>query len=135
MSAKFLYVNDVTGIISEASASPIVTTNTFAAVSSVAAGSETLIGGYTVPAGKTFALERVHFSGDNIAKYSVYVDAIKVATARTMFGGDLTGEINLSASLSLGQPVASGAVITVKVIHNRPLAGNFEAVIIGGLVG
>lgn len=106
-----------------ASSSP---TNTFDSVTNVASGSETTIVTYTVLAGTQIALDQVQFSGGNIALYSVYVDADKIATFRTYFGGELSGALTFS-----GLVVDPGSVLTLKVIHDRPYPADFEGRILG----
>jgi len=106
-----------------------VDVNIFNAISSVASGATNDIVTYTVPVGKTFALELVEFSGENIANYIIYVDTDIVAYRRTWFGGSISGEFTFE-----GYRIAAGKVITLKVNNFRPSSADFEGRILGGLI-
>lgn len=107
-----------------------IVTNTFNEITSLASGVETTVVLYTVPSGKTFNLNQIHFSGGNVATYAAYVGVSKLAVSRTMFGGDLTGDMNF---INLSVPALS--VIKLTVIHNRPNTATFDGNIIGELFG
>lgn len=108
---------------SSATVSPV---NEFAEVLAVASGSETLILTYTVPVAMTLSLERIDVSGTNIGTYNVYADVPQIARKRTWFNGDFSEVIDFS-SPERSQEYLAGTVITVKVLHNRPDPGDFEA--------
>jgi hypothetical protein len=98
-------------------------------VLTVPPGILTTIVSYTVPVGVSRDLERVLFSGENIAKYQVLVNGLPVATNRTYFGGDLSGTITFGESDSRGLKLNSGDIVTLTVLHNRPNPADFEGTI------
>jgi hypothetical protein len=89
---------------------------------------------YVVPVGKKLLLSRVESSGENIATYSVLVDAATIAKQRTYFGSALNVEFNFYAPSSIGYKISSGQTVQVKVIHSRPTTADFEARIFGVLL-
>lgn len=95
-------------------------------VSAVPSGVLTSIGTYTAPAGKTSYLQKIDLSGTNIAEYTLLINATKQAKKRTYFGASLDEVFDFSGSNN-GFPLAVGDVILVQVIHNRPMAGDFES--------
>lgn len=99
---------------------------------SLASGSETTIVSYTVPASKIFYLERVSFSGTNIARFRLELDGSEFERAYTYFSGPLHGQFNFD-SIDSGKICTAGQVITLKVIHARPSSGDFSGRIQGGL--
>lgn len=95
----------------------------FNAISAVASGIETTILTYTVPIGKTASIRLSEISGTNIATFNLYVGVTLINRKRTFFG-------NLNTSmqfLNKGYTLTAGQVVSLRVIHNRPFAGNFEA--------
>lgn len=94
-------------------------------VSSVATGANTDIVTYTAPPGVVTYLSKIDFSGDNIAKFSVDLNGTVIDKQRTYFGGDLNGTFNY-ANGSRGLLLSPGDVVTLKVIHARPSAGDFN---------
>ena len=107
--------------------------NVFDLIAGVVAGVETTIVTYTVPANKKFEISRVQFSGTNISTFFVYVNASIIATTRTMFGSNLSGEFVFNSSSGLGLEVAAGDVITLKTTHPRLYVGDFDGRIMGVL--
>lgn len=103
--------------------------NTYGVASSVASSTPTTVVSYTVPVGKTLLINVIEFSGENIAKYEVDVDAAIEATRRTNFGSDLTGEFSF---YRLG--IAAGSVVRLIVEHPRPGVADFEGRITGVLL-
>jgi hypothetical protein len=103
--------------------------NEFANVSAVATSVLTTVVTYTVPAGKTFFLDEVECGGENIARYDVLLDAVLIARKRTWFSGGL----NLSFRFSKFE-ISAASVVSVKVVHDRPLTGDFESRIIGTII-
>lgn len=101
--------------------------NQFDTVLAVASGAETLIGTYTVPAGKSFALIRVDLSGTNIATYNLYIDGDLKARKRTWFCGPFCEVIDFSNIDLDGLRLSEGQIIEIKVIHQRTDAGDFES--------
>ena len=106
-----------------------ITINVFNDINALASGATNAIVTYTVPSGKTFALELVEFSGENIANYRIYIDSTKVAERRTWFGGDLSGEF-----IFRGYRVQQDKVITLEVNNFRSTTGDFEGRIVGGFI-
>lgn len=100
--------------------------NTYNEVSSVASGVTTLITTYTVPALKKAAIQRVSVSGENIARWDVLVNNVIVDTRRTFFG-NLNEYFDFSSINANGTLLVPGNTIKVKVLHNRPMIGTFEA--------
>lgn len=97
----------------------------FNEVNSVASGSLTDVVSYTVLPGSTIHLNKIDFSGDNIAKFSVDLNGTVIDKQRTYFGGALNGSFNF-ANGSKGLLLNPGDVVTLKVIHSRPSAGDFN---------
>lgn len=98
-------------------------------------GAETTILTYTVPPGMTAFLSRIDVSGENIARYEVYVDAELIARKRTWFGQGLNESFDLTLSSRRGLSVQSGGTVLVKVLHGRSFAATFEARLQGLLKG
>lgn len=100
----------------------------YSSISSLAAGALTNILSYTVPAGKTLVLDKAEVSGCNVAEYSVEVNAVIKGVRRTYWG-------NFNADFSFNKlQVAEGLVVRIKVIHSRPVVGDFNATLLGALV-
>jgi hypothetical protein len=97
------------------------TTNTYAEVTSLAGASLTTVVSYTAPA--NCRLKRVETSGTNIATYSVVIDSSTVDKKRTYFGNSLNAIFDFAEGLQ----VNSGQTVYVRVIHNRPNVGDFNA--------
>lgn len=109
------------------STTPLVTVNSFAEITSVTAAVETTITSYTVPALKTAELVRAEFSGTNIATYNLYKNGTKIAVKRTWFNGNMSESMNFSIDTSvIGLELVAGDIITLRVIHGRPMLGDFE---------
>lgn len=99
----------------------------FNSVSSVASGILTTIVSYTVPPAKSTYLCNVEVSGSNIARYDIYINSVLSARQRTEFTELNTNFIFNTASSNIGFKLATGTVVEIKVIHNRPFVGDFEA--------
>jgi len=95
----------------------------YSEVTSVANSILTTILTYTVPIATTATIGTVDVSGTNIAEYTVEVNATAVDKKRTYFSGPLNEIFNFNNSI----PLLSGDVVTVRVIHNRPNVGDFNA--------
>lgn len=108
------------------STTPEVLQNVFNEAPSVASGSETSVVFYTVPPGKSSRLERVSYSGENVATYNLYVDGVLSEKMRTHFGGDLSGQMDFFGATKEGPVYSAGTVIELKVLHTRPDPGNFN---------
>lgn len=90
----------------------------------VPSGSPTTILSYTAPSATTFI--RVNTGGTNIAQFEVYINGTLNARQRTYFGATLDTTFDYSAG-SEGFVLNSGDLVEVKVTHQRPSSGDFEA--------
>lgn len=106
----------------------------FNEVSAVASGIQTNVLTYVVPALKTLALTAIEVGGSNIAEYEVWIAGVLRARKRTWFSGPLNEIFPFGTSSTTGLEVATGVTVQVKVLHNRPMNGNFEARLIGELI-
>ena len=97
--------------------------NIYNEVTSVPQGVLTSVCSYTVPLGKSAKLLRSEFSGTNIAKYSILLNGSTIDQKYTNFGAPL----NERAEFTEGLPLTTGDALIVKVLHNRPYLGNFNA--------
>lgn len=102
--------------------------NIFSEITSVATNTETEIDSYTVPFGQSFFLRLIDVSGTNMAKYTIELNASKIAVKRTYFTHFNTDFDFKSLEL------VSGDVLKIKVIHDRSETGDFESRIMGNLV-
>jgi hypothetical protein len=93
----------------------------FNSIQSVSSGIETDIVTYTVPVGKTALLAMSEGSGTNMASFTAYVNNVAVSKQRTYYTF-----FNYTMGFSSLYLVA-GDVVTIKVIHNRPTSGDFDA--------
>lgn len=100
----------------------------FNEITSVASATLTTIASYTVPVVTSASLQQVLVSGTNIAAYEVYVNAVKIAKKRTYFS-DLNEEFIFAVTSNNGYVVSTGDVVEIKVLHDRPTLGDFEATI------
>lgn len=96
--------------------------NDFNDVTSVATSVLTTINTYTVPVGTTGIFKQVAVSGTNIAKYEVLLNGSVIDRAYTYFGAPLSVEFKFNDTT-----LAAGDIILVRVIHNRPNTGDFNA--------
>lgn len=95
-------------------------------ITSVATAVLSTILTYIAPIGKSSFLQGIEVSGTNIAEYQVLINASMLDKKRTYFGGDLDTNF-LFAHTGTGLPLTVADTITVKVIHNRPTVGDFNA--------
>jgi len=110
-----------------------VTTNIFDQVTAVATSTQTTILSYTVPASKQFKLQLVEASGENIATYEIYRDTTLEAKRRTYWGAGLDIVLQFIQTNSAGLVFTAGEKIEIKVEHERPMSGDFDARILGVL--
>jgi hypothetical protein len=124
-SGNSLKVNADGSINVVSDVTPVVQTvkSFFNSITSVASGATSSIITYTVPTGKTAFLQRVSFSGSNIATYSVLLNSTEIDRQRVYFGGDLTKNVDYSS----GIPLASEDVIEIEVYNFRPTSADFES--------
>lgn len=92
-------------------------------VNSVPNGSNTTIISFT--ASVSSLLNKIDYSGDNVAKYTVELNGTVIDKQRTYFGSALNGTFDFSNG-SRGLELEPGDLVTLKVIHARPSAGDFN---------
>jgi hypothetical protein len=68
-------------------------------------------------------LQKIEFSGTNIAAYELDIDGVITDKKLTFFNGNLENKFDFNQGLN----IELGQVITVKVYHNRPDPGTFNA--------
>lgn len=100
--------------------------NIFNDVTAIASGDYRELVTYTVPGGLLGFLTRIEASGENIAQYDILINGTLVARKRTYFGSFNT-VFEFTPGPKLGLPLNAADVISVKVLHDRPNPGNFEA--------
>jgi len=98
----------------------VPTSNTYNEVTSVASGILTTIHSYT--ALSNAYLLTVDVAGTNVAYYEVQLNASVIDKKYTYFGGQLNASFDFGA-----QSLIASDVVTVKVLHNRPTVGDFNA--------
>jgi hypothetical protein len=113
-------------VVVEGSGSPQVVKSFYNEISAVASGVQTQIVSYTVPGGKTAYLERIDSSGENVARYDVFINAAPFDTQRTYFGGDFNALFEYTTGMPIGYLLSAGDVVSLKVLHARPFVGKFE---------
>lgn len=95
--------------------------NTYSEVTSVPSSTPTILLSYTpINSGR---VSQISVSGNNIATYEILVNAIVVDKGRTYFSGGL----NYLFDMSSGYETISGIQIQVRVTHDRPSLGDFNA--------
>jgi hypothetical protein len=92
----------------------------------IGAALETTIITFVTPIGGR-RIQRVDFSGDNVAFYKVKVDGSTIATRRTWWTN--FNENVIFENFTNGLLLTVGQVLTVTVIHNSSSLGSFEATI------
>jgi len=101
--------------------------STYGEANSVVSGSTVTVVSYTVPGGLTSAiLERISVSGENIAKFTVFINATHIDTRRTFYGSSLSEYFEFTTGTSNGLEMNPGDTVTVKVLHNKPYVADFE---------
>jgi hypothetical protein len=101
--------------------------STYNEIVSLAAGGTAIIVSYTVPVSTQAVLQRAPFSGENVGRYDLLINSVKQDTARTMFGGDLTGEFTFTTGNDSGLVLSAGTLIQVQVYNPRPYPANYES--------
>lgn len=100
----------------------------FNGISSVGSNILTTIITYIVPTDITTYLTSVEYSGDNIAVYEIYINNTLSARQRTNFGTSLNGIFSfIPLDDEWGYQLNTGDLLEIKVIHERPYVGDFEA--------
>lgn len=115
-------------VIVESIPSPNTTViNTYNELLSVASGATVTIVTYTVPISKQAVFQKATYSGENIARYDLFINGIAQDTARTMFGSNLTGEFDFTTGNDTGLILSTGNTISIQVYNVRPMTADFEA--------
>lgn len=101
--------------------------NIYNEANSVASGADTLLVQYTVPMGITNSvLQRISVSGENIAKFTVFVNGTKIDTRRTFLGSSLSEYFEFITGSSDGFILNPSDLLVVRLVHTRPYVGDFE---------
>ena len=108
-------INVVTGAATKALAS------IYNEVIGIVTGVTTILAEITV--NQNVLLQKIEFSGDNIAEYELVIDGNTEDKKRTYFGNSLNGNFDFNQGLS----ISNGQNIKIYVVHNRPNPGNFNA--------
>lgn len=116
-------------IISSSTAQIQTVTLTYNQVTSVPSGVETTVTTYTAPIGKISYLQFITSGGTNIAEQRVYHNASifdKKYTEFTLLSIDFDYRPG-AATGTFGFLIPPTDTITIKVLHNRPNLGTFNA--------
>lgn len=103
---------------------PKIGKNIFNEQLAVASGSTVNLVTYTVPVAKIMVLERIYVSGDNIAKYYIYLNGAPFDLGRTSFA-----ELNtdfIYSSTEQGYKLIAGDIVLVTVNNFRPDVSDFS---------
>ena len=95
-------------------------TSQYSEVLGIVSGITTLIGSYTAVSGDK--LQKIEFSGTNIAEYELVIDGVTQDKKRTYFGNSLNGTFDFNQGLV----ITAGQEIEVYVVHTRPDLGDFN---------
>ena len=98
-----------------------VLSSEYSEVTGIVAAVVTLIGSFTASSPNTY-LQKIDFSGTNIAEYELRVNSVTEDKKRTYFGNSLNGSFDFNAGLL----IPSGDTVEVYVVHNRPNTGDFN---------
>jgi hypothetical protein len=90
-------------------------------VTGVVSGITTLVASYVT--GTNDLLQKIDFSGTNIAEYELVIDGVTQDKARTYFGNSLNG----SFDFNVGLKIPSSKLIEIYVVHTRSMTGDFNA--------
>ena len=105
----------------------------FSEALSVVAAVETTVASYTVPVGKRFVIERVNFSGNNLARYSVEIDSTLFDRVFTHWATSFYGS-RVYQSGGDGIFLNAGQVVSLKALHSSNDVGDFYGSIEGFLI-
>src|ERR1035437_1596419 len=100
--------------------------NRYSEANAGASGIITTVVQYTLPLSKTNGvLIRISVSGENIAKWTVFLNAVQLDTRRTFYG-NLNEYFEFATGGVDGVVLSPGDSVIVKVIHNKPYVADFE---------
>ena len=101
--------------------------NIYNEANSVVGGVTTIVVQYTVPGSLTNSiLQRISVSGENIAKFTVFVNGTQIDTRRTFYGSSLSEYFEFITGSTDGFVLNPADILVVKVLHTRPYVGDFE---------
>lgn len=101
---------------------------------SIAAAIESTVLTYTVPALKSFYMHRIETSGDNVAIYKVKINGADKFKKRTWWT-KFNETFDFTCFPKKGIKVVAGDSITITVLHDSSMVGDFNASIQGVEVG
>lgn len=102
--------------------------NVYNEAHAVAAGVETTVAQYVVPLSITNSiLQRISVSGENVARFQVFINGSLVDTRRTYYGSNFNEYFEFCVNTADGFTLQPGDIVAVRVLHNRPYVGDFEA--------
>lgn len=97
-------------------------------ITGIATGIYSTVVTYVVPALKSAVLQKVFVSGENVAKYDVYINGNIINTRRTNY--TMLNEIfDFLSTGNTGYVVSAGDQVILKVLHDRPNVSKFEGTI------
>jgi len=96
-------------------------------VSAVAMSVVTPLFSFTAGSTGVTYLYRMEVGGTNAASYIVYINGIQVGQAYTPIAGPFDTFLDFAAGNSAGLLLNIGDVVTVSVVHSRPMLGDFFA--------
>ena len=95
-------------------------------ISSVSASVETNIISLVAPS-NNYRITKIEVSGDNVAHYRVKVNGSTIVNKRTYWSG--FNETFNFEDFQNGLKLSIGDILTVTVVHSRPMLGSFEATV------
>lgn len=107
-------------IVDNATSGKILTTNYFE-ITGIVSGVTSEILSFMATANNY--LQKIDFSGTNIAEYELVISGITQDKKRTYFGNSLNGSFNFNDGLL----VTNGELVQVYVLHDRPSTATFNA--------
>lgn len=119
-----LDVNVIGGAIDARLISSGLLRSVYNEILSVASGVTTTIVSYTSPGGSINYLQKIAYSGTNMAQFELLINGIVSDKQYSYFAG-FNGEFIFNETLP-GLLVPVGQVISLRVIHQRPTVGDFN---------
>lgn len=95
-------------------------------VIAVPTSSATVVQTFTAPVGVITYLQKIFFSGTNVATYEIKLNGVVLDKKRTYFGAALDGMFDFSDG-SRGRLLDEGDVVEVITTHIRPNVGDFNS--------
>lgn len=110
-------INVITGSVES---TRIVSSN-YNEITGVATGVTSMLCSYIASANDF--LQKIEFSGTNIAEFELVINGITQDKKRTYFGSALNGNFDFNNGINL----PAGQSVIIYVVHNRPTVGDFNA--------